>query len=87
MSTSGIFLSLNRAVGAFLESKDSIEELLQGKQLDLSFQGIDDFKNVVGFVKLAEGDCTAMLMEISGRQKKLVSVDINTQKALKILLK
>ncbi|XP_014466536.2 A-kinase anchoring protein 7 isoform X3 [Alligator mississippiensis] len=59
------------AVGAFLESKDSIEELLQGKQLDLSFQGIDDFKNVVGFVKLAEGDCTAMLMEISETMKKI----------------
>uniref|UniRef100_A0A7M4ECJ8 A-kinase anchoring protein 7 n=2 Tax=Crocodylus porosus TaxID=8502 RepID=A0A7M4ECJ8_CROPO len=59
------------AVGAFLESKDSVEELLQGKQLDLSFQGIGDFKNEVGFVKLAEGDCTAMLIEISETMKKI----------------
>lgn len=61
------FSSLHRAVGGLLESKDTIEELLQGKHSDLSFQGIDDFRNEVGFVKLAESDHAAMLTEISGK--------------------
>lgn len=59
------FLS-DRAVGAFLETKDLIEELLQEKPLDLSFRGVDHFRNQVGFVKLAESDHEATLIKISG---------------------
>uniref|UniRef100_A0A8D0GRB9 A-kinase anchoring protein 7 n=1 Tax=Sphenodon punctatus TaxID=8508 RepID=A0A8D0GRB9_SPHPU len=53
------------AVGALLECKDSIDDLLQGKNLDLSFQGIDHFRNEVGFVKLTENDHTATLTKIA----------------------
>ncbi|XP_039386074.1 A-kinase anchoring protein 7 isoform X1 [Mauremys reevesii] len=59
------------AVGALLESKDAVEELLQGKHLDLSFQGIDDFRNEVVFVKFAASDHTAALTEISETMKKI----------------
>ncbi|XP_077669172.1 A-kinase anchoring protein 7 isoform X3 [Eretmochelys imbricata] len=59
------------AVGALLESKDAVEELLQGKHLDLSFQGIDHFRNEVVFVKFAVSDHTAMLTEISETMKKI----------------
>ncbi|XP_030412168.1 A-kinase anchoring protein 7 isoform X9 [Gopherus evgoodei] len=59
------------AVGALLESKDAVEELLQGKHLDLSFQGIDDFRNEVIFVKFAASDHTAALTEISETMKKI----------------
>ncbi|XP_034621542.1 A-kinase anchoring protein 7 isoform X1 [Trachemys scripta elegans] len=59
------------AVGALLESKDAVEELLQGKHLDLSFQGIDDFRNEVVFVKFAASHHTAALTEISETMKKI----------------
>ncbi|TFK01743.1 protein PROCA1 [Platysternon megacephalum] len=59
------------AVGALSESKDAVEELLQGKRLDLSFQGIDDFRNEVVFVKFAVSDHTAALTEISETMKKI----------------
>lgn len=61
-----IFFPLDRAVGALSDSKDFIEDLLKGKTVDLSFQGIHHFKNEVGFVKLAENDHTAILREIAG---------------------
>ncbi|XP_073193424.1 A-kinase anchoring protein 7 isoform X4 [Lepidochelys kempii] len=64
-------LQTQRAVGALLESKDAVEELLQGKHLDLSFQGIDHFRNEVVFVKFAVSDHTAMLTEISETMKKI----------------
>ncbi|OXB68398.1 hypothetical protein ASZ78_010019 [Callipepla squamata] len=54
------------AVGALSDSKDFVEDLLKGKTVDLSFQGIDHFKNEVGFVQLAENDHTAVLTEIAG---------------------
>lgn len=57
----------DRAVGAFLESKDLIEQLLQGKTLNLTFQGIDHFNNQVGFVDLTKDDHTAMLLKIAGK--------------------
>lgn len=60
------YLSLDRAVGALSDSKDFVEDLLKGKTVDLSFQGIDHFKNEVGFVQLAENDHTAVLFEIAG---------------------
>ncbi|XP_043366907.1 A-kinase anchoring protein 7 isoform X4 [Dermochelys coriacea] len=59
------------AVGALLESKDAVEELLQGKHLDLSFQGIDHFRNEVVFVKFAVSDHTAALKEISETMQKI----------------
>ncbi|NXA35530.1 AKA7G protein, partial [Eudromia elegans] len=59
------------AVGALSDSKDLVEDLLKGKTVDLSFQGIDHFKNEVGFVKLAESDHTAVLTEVAGTIKKI----------------
>jgi len=61
-----IFFPLDRAVGALADSKDFVEDLLKGKTVDLSFQGIDHFKNEVAFVQLAENDHTAVLSEIAG---------------------
>ncbi|NXI41406.1 AKA7G protein, partial [Galbula dea] len=61
---------INIAVGALSHSKGFVEELLKGKNVDLSFQGIDHFKNEVGFVKLAENGHTAILMEIAETMKK-----------------
>ncbi|KAK2516501.1 Akap7 [Columba guinea] len=54
------------AVGALSDSKGFVEDLLKGKTVDLSFQGIDHFRNEVGFVKLAKKDHTAILTEIAG---------------------
>ncbi|XP_009698992.1 PREDICTED: A-kinase anchor protein 7 isoform gamma-like, partial [Cariama cristata] len=59
------------AIGALSDSKDFVEDLLKGKTVDLSFQGIDHFKNEVGFVKLAENDHTTVLMEIAETMKKI----------------
>uniref|UniRef100_A0A8B9F5V0 A-kinase anchoring protein 7 n=1 Tax=Amazona collaria TaxID=241587 RepID=A0A8B9F5V0_9PSIT len=59
------------AVGALSDSKDFVEDLLKGKTVDLSFQGIHHFKNEVGFVKLAENDHTAILREIADAMKKI----------------
>nr|XP_025976656.1 A-kinase anchoring protein 7 [Dromaius novaehollandiae] len=62
---------VSTAVGALSDSKDMVEDLLKGKTVDLSFQGIDHFKNEVGFVKLEESDHTAILMEIAETIKKI----------------
>ncbi|XP_054248992.1 A-kinase anchoring protein 7 [Indicator indicator] len=62
---------INIAVGALSDSKDVVEDLLKGKPLDLSFEGIDHFSNAVGFVKLADNDHTAMLKEIAETMKKI----------------
>lgn len=62
----GLFFPLNRAVGALSDSKVFVDDLLKGKRVDLSFQGIDHFRNQVGFVNLAENDHTALLKEIAG---------------------
>ncbi|XP_077632242.1 A-kinase anchoring protein 7 isoform X2 [Crocuta crocuta] len=60
---------VNIGIGALFELKPVIEEILQGKQLILPFQGIDTFGNQVGFVKLAEGDHINPLMEIAEAAK------------------
>jgi A-kinase anchor protein 7 len=60
-------LSLTSGIGALLELKPFIEEILQGRHLTLPFQGIDTFGNQVGFVKLAEGDHMYPLLEIAGK--------------------
>lgn len=59
------------AVGALADSKDFVEDLLKGKTVDLSFQGIDHFKNEVAFVQLAENDHTAALSEIAETMRKI----------------
>ncbi|XP_044104796.1 A-kinase anchoring protein 7 isoform X4 [Neovison vison] len=61
---------VNIGIGALLELKPFIEEILQGKQLILPFQGIDTFRNQVGFVKLAEGDHVNSLLEIAEAAKR-----------------
>ncbi|XP_063166163.1 A-kinase anchoring protein 7 isoform X2 [Candoia aspera] len=63
--------AISNAVGAFLESGGLIEELLQGKPLDLSFQGTDHFRNQIGFVKLTENDHTTTLLKIAEIVKKM----------------
>ncbi|XP_064026265.1 A-kinase anchoring protein 7 isoform X2 [Pogoniulus pusillus] len=62
---------INIAVGALADSKAFVEELLKGRALDLSFEGIDHFSNAVGFVKLAEDDHTAVLKEVAEIMKKV----------------
>ncbi|KAM6365917.1 LOW QUALITY PROTEIN: A-kinase anchoring protein 7 [Alca torda] len=59
------------AAGALSDSKDFVEELLKGKTMELSFQGIDHFKNEVGFVKLVENDHRTILMEIAETIRKI----------------
>ncbi|KAM6323442.1 A-kinase anchoring protein 7 [Aegotheles albertisi] len=66
-----IFFPFDRAVGALSDSKDLVEDLLEGKTVDLSFQGIDHFRNEVGFVKLAENDHTTMLTKIAETMRKI----------------
>nr|XP_060609352.1 A-kinase anchoring protein 7 isoform X2 [Anolis sagrei ordinatus] len=63
--------AIDNAVSAFLKSQGLIEELLQGKPLDLSFQGTDHFRNQVGFVKLMESDNTTTLLKITEIVKNL----------------
>ncbi|KAJ7396069.1 hypothetical protein BTVI_148827 [Pitangus sulphuratus] len=60
---------ISTAVDALSDSKVFVEDLLRGKRVHLSFQGIDHFKNQVGFVKLAEN--TTILMEIAETMKKI----------------
>ncbi|XP_074436809.1 A-kinase anchoring protein 7 isoform X1 [Larus michahellis] len=62
---------ISLAASALSDSKDFVEELLKGKTVELSFQGIDHFKNEVGFVKLAENDHRTILMEIAETIKKI----------------
>ncbi|KAM3856656.1 A-kinase anchoring protein 7 isoform 3-T3 [Vipera latastei] len=63
--------AISNAVGAFLESGGLIEELLQGKPLNLSFQGTDHFRNQIGFVKLTENDNTSTLLKTAEIVKKI----------------
>ncbi|NXU53466.1 AKA7G protein, partial [Turnix velox] len=62
---------ISLAAGALSDSKESVEELLKGKTMELSFQGIDHFKNEVGFVKLAQNDHRTILVEIAETMKKI----------------
>ncbi|XP_051031366.1 A-kinase anchoring protein 7 isoform X2 [Phodopus roborovskii] len=61
---------INIGTDALLELKPFIEEILQGKHLTLSFQGIDTFQSQVGFVKLADGDHVNTLTEIAETAKR-----------------
>ncbi|XP_071405187.1 A-kinase anchoring protein 7 isoform X2 [Pithys albifrons albifrons] len=60
---------ISTAVGALSDSKVFLEDLLKGKRVDLSFQGIDHFRNQVGFVKLAEN--ATILVEIAETMRKI----------------
>ncbi|NWS20089.1 AKA7G protein, partial [Pachyramphus minor] len=60
---------ISTAVDALSDSKVFVEDLLRGKRVELSFQGIDHFKNQVGFVKLAEN--TTILTKIAETMKKI----------------
>ncbi|XP_044532910.1 A-kinase anchoring protein 7 isoform X2 [Gracilinanus agilis] len=61
---------VNIGIDALLEIKTLIEEILQGKDLNLPFQGVGNFGNQVGFVKLAEGDHVPVLLEIAEAAKR-----------------
>ncbi|XP_062042746.1 A-kinase anchoring protein 7 isoform X2 [Lepus europaeus] len=61
---------INIGIDALLELKPLIEEILQGKYLPLTFQGIGTFGDQVGFVKLAEGDHINLLLEIAETAKR-----------------
>ncbi|XP_020646350.3 A-kinase anchoring protein 7 isoform X2 [Pogona vitticeps] len=63
---------IDDAVDGFLESKDLIEELLQGTPMNLSFQGTDHFRNQVGFVKLAKSNHATTLLKIAEIVKKIL---------------
>ncbi|NXN21803.1 AKA7G protein, partial [Nycticryphes semicollaris] len=62
---------ISTAADALSDSKDFVEDLLKGKTVELSFQGIDHFKNQVGFVKLAENDHRTIFLEIAETMKKI----------------
>ncbi|XP_057596103.1 A-kinase anchoring protein 7 isoform X3 [Hippopotamus amphibius kiboko] len=61
---------VNVGIDALLELKPFVEEILQGKPLTLPFEGVDTFRNQVGFVKLAEGDHIKPLLEIADTAKR-----------------
>uniref|UniRef100_G3SVQ9 A-kinase anchoring protein 7 n=1 Tax=Loxodonta africana TaxID=9785 RepID=G3SVQ9_LOXAF len=61
---------VNVGIDALWELKPLIEEILQGKHLTLPFQGVDSFRNEIGFVKLAEGDHMNPLLEIAETAKR-----------------
>ncbi|XP_006144355.1 A-kinase anchoring protein 7 isoform X2 [Tupaia chinensis] len=61
---------VNIGIDALLELKPFIEEILQGDNLTLPFEGIGTFGNQVGFVKLAEGDHINPLLEIAETAKR-----------------
>nr|XP_042118129.1 A-kinase anchoring protein 7 isoform X3 [Peromyscus maniculatus bairdii] len=61
---------VNIGTDALLELKPFVEEILQGRNLTLPFQGIDTFRSQVGFVKLADGDHINTLTEIAETAKR-----------------
>ncbi|XP_052607156.1 A-kinase anchoring protein 7 isoform X1 [Peromyscus californicus insignis] len=61
---------VNIGTDALLELKPFVEEILQGRNLTLPFQGIDTFRSQVGFVKLADGDHIHTLTEIAETAKR-----------------
>ncbi|XP_036024811.1 A-kinase anchoring protein 7 isoform X2 [Onychomys torridus] len=61
---------VNIGTDALLELKPFVEEILQGKNLTLPFQGIDTFRSQVGFVRLADGAHMSKLTEIAETAKR-----------------
>ncbi|XP_038194318.1 A-kinase anchoring protein 7 isoform X2 [Arvicola amphibius] len=62
---------VNTGIDALLEMKPFIEEILQGRNLTLPFQGVDTFRSQVGFVKLADGDHVNTLTEIAETAQRI----------------
>ncbi|KAM8945536.1 uncharacterized protein RCH25_048823 [Pelodytes ibericus] len=62
---------VNLAVSALFESKESIEEILQGKELVCSFHGVDEFKHEVVYGKMTEGDFVNSLKRIADTMEKI----------------
>ncbi|KAM6185213.1 A-kinase anchor protein 7-like [Rhynchocyon petersi] len=57
-------------IDALLELKPFVEEILQGEPLIIPFQGVDTFRNQIGFINLAEGDHINSLLEIAEVAKR-----------------
>ncbi|XP_018427728.1 PREDICTED: A-kinase anchor protein 7-like [Nanorana parkeri] len=53
------------AVSALLESKTTVEEILRGLPLILTFCGLSDFKNEVVFAQTTQGDAVTQLKQIT----------------------
>ncbi|XP_051020006.1 A-kinase anchoring protein 7 isoform X2 [Acomys russatus] len=61
---------VNLGTDALLELKPFIQEILEGRNLTLPFQGIGTFGSQVGFVKLADGEHVNALVEIAETAKR-----------------
>ncbi|XP_070413230.1 A-kinase anchoring protein 7 isoform X1 [Equus przewalskii] len=61
---------VHNGIDALWELKPFVEEILQGKDLTLPFEGVDTFGNQVGFVKLVEGDHVRLLLQIAEAAKR-----------------
>ncbi|XP_069090977.1 A-kinase anchoring protein 7 isoform X3 [Pleurodeles waltl] len=62
---------VSRAINALSESKDVIQEILQGKSLALPFEGVADFRNEVIFAKLAKEESTSKLILVKETLEKI----------------
>ncbi|XP_067881157.1 A-kinase anchor protein 7-like isoform X2 [Heterodontus francisci] len=58
-------MEVNKAVNAIEECKETVQEILQGKQLALRFQGIADFRCEVVFVQLLQNEHLTTLTQIA----------------------
>ncbi|RXM29129.1 A-kinase anchor protein 7 isoform gamma [Acipenser ruthenus] len=61
---------VNMAVCAMTEMKDTLLDMLQGKELVLPFHGIGHFRSEVAFVQMAEGEHVIALTKIAETVKK-----------------
>uniref|UniRef100_V9KWA8 A-kinase anchor protein 7 isoform gamma n=1 Tax=Callorhinchus milii TaxID=7868 RepID=V9KWA8_CALMI len=62
-------MEVNRAVSAFEECKATVQEILQGTQLALQFQGIAHFRGEVVFAQLLENEHLMTLTRIADTLK------------------
>ncbi|NXO37491.1 AKA7G protein, partial [Locustella ochotensis] len=62
---------VKKAVLALKQSKTKVEDILQGKDLNLTFHGIGEFNNQVLYVKMLKED-QKVLNRIAGKYKKAV---------------
>ncbi|CAH2250084.1 A-kinase anchoring 7 isoform X2 [Pelobates cultripes] len=56
---------VNLAMSALLESKKPIENVLEGKEVVLTFHGVDEFKHEVVYGKIREGESVDTLTKIA----------------------
>ncbi|XP_041106182.1 uncharacterized protein LOC121315806 [Polyodon spathula] len=61
---------VNMAVYAMTEMKDTLLDMLQGKELVLPFHGIGHFRSEVAFVQMVEGEHVIALTKIAETVKK-----------------